>query len=68
MLARNGPTMAARTGLGHVWVGAVLVAGATSPPKLTTGSAAVIRDAPSLATGDPFSSSVANTVEKVDKR
>lgn len=59
-LARNGATIAERTGLGHVWVGALLVAGATSLPEIATGSAAVLRDAPDLAAGGLFGSNMAN--------
>lgn len=59
-LARNGAAIAERTGIGHVWVGALLVAGATSLPELTIDSAAVLRDAPDLATGDLFGSNMAN--------
>lgn len=59
-LARNGAVIAERTGIGHVWVGAVLVAGATSLPEITIDSVAVLRDAPDLATGDLFGSNMAN--------
>lgn len=59
-LARSGTVIAERTGLGHVWVGALLVAGATSLPEITTDSAAILRDAPELATGDLFGSNMAN--------
>jgi len=59
-LARNGAAIAERTGLGRVWVGALLVAGATSLPELTTDTAAVLRDSPELATGDLFGSNMAN--------
>lgn len=59
-LARDGDTIAARTGLGGLWVGAILVAGATSLPELTTDLSAVLQGNPSLAVGDLFGSSMAN--------
>ncbi len=49
-----------RTGLGALWFGAVVVALVTSLPELTTGISAVRRDAPGLALGDLFGSSMAN--------
>lgn len=59
-LARYGDAIAEATGLGRVWTGAVLLAGATSLPELTTDVAAVVMDAPDLAVGDLFGSSMAN--------
>jgi len=59
-LARNGAAIAERTGIGQVWIGALLVAGATSLPEITTDTAAVLRDHPQLATGDLFGSNMAN--------
>lgn len=59
-LARYGDTIAARTGLGGLWVGAILVAAATSLPELTTDLHAVLQGNPSLAVGDLFGSSMAN--------
>jgi cation:H+ antiporter len=59
-IARAGDEIARRTPLGHVWVGALLVAGATSLPELATDTVAVLRDAPDLATGDLFGSNMAN--------
>ncbi|MEX0785531.1 MAG: hypothetical protein WD939_02730, partial [Dehalococcoidia bacterium] len=59
-LARHGTVIAERTGIGHVWVGALLVAGATSLPELTIDSVAVVQNAPNLATGDLFGSNMAN--------
>lgn len=43
-----------------MWVGAILVAGATSLPELATDTIAVLRGAPDLATGDLFGSNMAN--------
>ncbi len=59
-LARYGDAIAARTRLGHLWVGAVLVAGATSLPELATDITAVRLGVPDLAAGDLFGSSMAN--------
>jgi cation:H+ antiporter len=59
-LARDGDTIAAGTGLGGLWVGAVLVAAATSMPELTTDVSAVWQGNASLAVGDLFGSSMAN--------
>jgi cation:H+ antiporter len=59
-LARDGDTIADATGLGGMWVGAILVAGATSLPELTTDVSAVRQGAPGLAVGDLFGSNMAN--------
>lgn len=59
-LARDGDTIADGTGLGGMWVGAILVAAATSMPELTTDLSAVWQGHPSLAVGDLFGSSMAN--------
>ena len=53
-------TIAEATGLGRAWIGAVLLAGATSLPELATDVAAVRMHAPNLAAGDLFGSSLAN--------
>lgn len=59
-LARDGDAIAARTGLGGLWVGAILVAAATSLPELSTDLSAVRQGHPSLAVGDLFGSNMAN--------
>ncbi len=59
-LAHNGDVIADRSGLGRTWVGAVLVAAATSLPELSTDSFAVVQGHTSLAIGDLFGSSMAN--------
>jgi cation:H+ antiporter len=61
-LARDGDAIAARTGLGGLWVGAILVAAATSLPELSTDISAVRQGHPSLAVGDLFGSNLANLV------
>jgi cation:H+ antiporter len=60
LLARDGETIADRTGLGQGWVGAILVAAATSLPEIVTDIAAVRQQNSSLAIGDLFGSSMAN--------
>jgi Ca2+/H+ antiporter len=60
VLARSGDVIAARTGLGGLWVGSVLLALATSLPEITTDIAAVRLGAPDLAAGDLFGSTMAN--------
>lgn len=59
-LARDGDVIAERTGLGGVWVGAILVAAATSLPELTVDIFAVRQGHESLAVGDLFGSSMTN--------
>ncbi|MCS7172048.1 MAG: hypothetical protein N0A24_01320 [Armatimonadetes bacterium] len=59
-IAWYSETIAETTGLGRMWVGAVLLAGATSLPELTTDIFAVRLDAVDLAVGDLFGSSMAN--------
>lgn len=59
-LARNGAIIADRTEIGQIPVGALLIAGVTSLPEITTGSAAVLTDSPNLATGDLFGANMAN--------
>lgn len=59
-LTRDGDTIALHTGLGGAWIGAILVAAATSLPELTTGLYAVRQGTPSLVVGDLFGSSLAN--------
>lgn len=59
-LAKDGDTIAERTGLGRAWVGAILVAGATSLPELSTNSFLVLAGNVSLAAGDLFGSNMVN--------
>jgi len=59
-LARYADVIAETTKLGRVWVGAVLLAGATSLPELTTDIVAVRLGATDIAVGDLFGSSMAN--------
>lgn len=59
-LARYGEAIAQRTRAGRLWIGAVLLAGATSLPELGTDISAVRMGALDLALGDLFGSSMAN--------
>ncbi|MGE3268885.1 MAG: sodium:calcium antiporter [Chloroflexota bacterium] len=59
-LARDGDTIAEQTGLGRAWVGAILVAGATSLPELSTNSYSVMLGNVNLAAGDLFGSNMVN--------
>jgi len=61
MLSRYGDVLAEKTGLGRTWMGAVVLAGATSLPELVSGtSAIVLLDAPNLAVGSIFGSCLFN--------
>lgn len=59
-LSRAGDEIAERAGLSRLFVGMLLVAGATSLPEIVTDVSAAIADAPDLAVGDLFGSSLAN--------
>ncbi len=59
-LARDGDAIAEQTGLGGLWVGAILVSAATSLPEVTTCISAVLQGAPSLAVGDLLGANMAN--------
>lgn len=59
-LARYADALAGATRLGKLWVGSVVLAGATSLPELVTDVSAVRMRAPDLAVGDLFGSSLAN--------
>jgi cation:H+ antiporter len=59
-LARDGEVIAEDTGLGGMWVGAILMAAATSLPELVTDISAIRQGAAALAVGDLFGSCMAN--------
>lgn len=59
-LARFAEAIAQRTRVGRLWIGAVLLAGATSLPELGTDLSATRMGALDLALGDLFGSSMAN--------
>ncbi len=60
VLARSADVIAARTKVGGLWLGMVLLALATSLPELVTAGTAVRIGAPDLAAGDLFGSNMAN--------
>jgi cation:H+ antiporter len=60
LLARAGDEIAEHTGLGRIFIGALLIAVATSLPELGTNVTAAASNAPDLAIGDLFGSSMAN--------
>ncbi len=59
-LARDGDEIAERTGLGGLFVGSLLLAGATSLPEVATDVSAGLAGNPDIAVGDLFGSSMAN--------
>ena len=60
-LTRSSDVIARRTGLGHTFVGMVLLATATSLPELGTGVSAIrLQDSPDLAAGAAFGSNLVN--------
>ena len=59
-LSRHADAIAAATGIGRIWTGAILLAGASSLPELVTDLSAVRMQAVNLAVGDLFGSSMAN--------
>jgi cation:H+ antiporter len=59
-LSRYGDQIADLTGLGGLWVGVVLMAGATSLPEVFTTVSASLLDAPDLAAGDLFGACMTN--------
>ena len=59
-LSHYGDQIATLTGLGGLWIGVVLMAGATSLPEIFTDVSAALMDKPNLAAGDLFGSNMAN--------
>jgi len=59
-LSRYGDQIANLTGMGGLWIGVVLMAGATSLPEIFTDVSAALMNAPDLAAGDLFGSNMAN--------
>jgi cation:H+ antiporter len=60
VLSIAADAIAGHSGIGRIWIGTVLLAGATSLPELFTDVSAVRLGAPNLAAGDLFGSSLAN--------
>lgn len=61
-LAQYGDAIALRTGLGGVFVGALLMAGATSLPEILTSVSSLALGEPDLAAGNLFGSNMFNMV------
>lgn len=59
-LSHYGDRIAEHSGLGRLWIGVVLLAGATSLPEVFTAVSAVLMDAPNLAVGDLFGAGLSN--------
>jgi cation:H+ antiporter len=59
-LALDGDAISRRSGLEAGWLGAILVAAATSLPEIATDVSAVRQGQPALAVGDLFGSSMIN--------
>jgi cation:H+ antiporter len=59
-LAKYGDVIAIRTGLGGMFIGVVLMAGATSLPEVLTTVSAVWQGAPNLAAGNLLGSNMFN--------
>ena len=59
-LAGAGDVIALRTGWGRVWVGSLLMAGATSLPELVTTTTAALLETPDLAAGNIFGANMLN--------
>ena len=59
-LARHGDALAEHTGWGHLWVGTILLAVATSLPELFTDSIAVLIGATAIGIGDILGSNMVN--------
>ena len=59
-LAKYGDVIAARTNLGGMFIGVLLLAGATSLPELLTGINSIAQGSPSLAAGNFLGSSMFN--------
>lgn len=60
-LVKYGDVIAAKTGLGRVWIGVVLLATITSLPELATGiSSVALVGKPDLTLGDLFGSNLIN--------
>src|SRR5215472_17556172 len=60
LLGWSADRIAKATGLGELWTGWVLLAGATSIPEFVTDTSAVKINAANLAGGDLFGSSLSN--------
>lgn len=61
LVSKYGDVLAEKTGVGRVWIGAILIAGVTSLPELASGVSAVAwLNAPNLAAGAVMGSCLFN--------
>src|SRR5690348_15189438 len=60
LLGVSGDQIASITGLGEMWTGWIMLAGATSLPEFVTDVSAVRLNSANLAAGDLFGSSLTN--------
>jgi cation:H+ antiporter len=61
LLSRYGDMLAEKTGMGHTWIGLILLASVTSFPELITGlSSVTVAAVPDIAVGDVLGSCVFN--------
>lgn len=61
-LARDADAIAEATGLGGLWIGSVLLAGATSLPEVLTAVDAALLGVPDIGVGDLLGATLVNTV------
>jgi len=61
-LASSADVIAVRMGWGHLWVGSLLLAGATSMPELAIAVASALGGYPELAAGDVLGANMINMV------
>ena len=59
-LVKGADTIASTSNLGRLWVGSLLLAGATSLPELITNISAIRINAPGLAAGNVFGANMLN--------
>ncbi len=59
-LSHYGDRIAEHTGLGRLWIGVVLVAGATSLPEVFTAISAAVINEPNIAVGDLLGAGLSN--------
>ena len=59
-LAKYGDILAVKTGWGRLWMGTLLLAGATSLPELVTGASGALIDSPHLVAGNVFGANMVN--------
>ncbi|NLY74734.1 MAG: sodium:calcium antiporter [Firmicutes bacterium] len=61
-LSRYGEAIAVNTKLGGLWVGSVILAGATSLPEMVTSISSGVLNLPDIALGNVFGSNIFNVI------